>query len=436
MEINDVKQRFGLVGTDPKMDQAIDTALQVAPIQLSVLIIGESGSGKEAFPRVIHTYSKRKHSPYVAVNCGAIPEGTIDSELFGHEKGAFTGAVNERKGYFEEANGGTIFLDEVGELPLPTQSKLLRVLEKGEYMRVGSSLVRYTSVRVVAATNVDLETAVRRGTFREDLFYRLNGVMLRIPPLRERKGDIGLLFNRFTNDFAAQNGIFPVRLTQDALEVLCAYSWPGNVRQLKNVANQVTALAHDRDVDADEIERFMPKVNAVKPEFMGSMLPQVNGTSQQAFNSEREILYKILFDMRKDVQDLKKIVLEMANNGLISKDDAPIIQRLYQRDAEEMMTPTYTFEDEPYEENYNKTQIMPVGGSTIIPMANLEEQRPPVPKYEEQPTPPYYTYIPDQECDRIKKALKECGGQRRKAAQKLGISERTLYRKIRQYDIK
>ena len=284
---SEIKARFGIIGNDPDFLRAIDTAVQVAPIQLSVLIIGESGAGKEVFPQIIHAFSSRKHNPYVAVNCGAIPEGTIDSELFGHEKGAFTGALNERKGYFEEANGGTIFLDEIGELPLATQAKLLRVLEKGEYMRVGSSLVKKTDVRVVAATNVDLEKAITSGRFREDLFYRLNGVLIRIPPLRKRKGDIPQLFHKFTSDFADANRIPPVRLTPEAVSELVSYDWPGNVRQLKNVAEQLTVLAPDRVVSGQDMTRFIPDTRSAAH---GRMLPQVAGAHEQACNADGELL--------------------------------------------------------------------------------------------------------------------------------------------------
>lgn len=433
MDTNDIKQRFNLVGNDPKIDQAIDTAVQIAPIQLSVLIIGESGSGKEAFPQIIHSYSRRKHKPYVAVNCGAIPEGTIDSELFGHVKGSFTGAVAERKGYFEEANGGTIFLDEIGELPLATQAKLLRVLEKGEYMRVGSSVVQKTDVRIVAATNIDLEQAIGRGKFREDLFYRLNGVMIRIPPLRERKGDIASLFRKFTSDFADQNQMPPVRLLPEAAELLSNYAWPGNVRQLKNVANQVTALAQSREVDADELMRFMPHQGMQQPAFGGSLLPQIEGQAQETFNSEREILYKILFDMRKDVSDLKKLVVEMINNGQISQENAQIVKRLYQsnREGELLDYEIQTLEskqhahlspasaDDPDEQYLHVAKVHDIGD--VQDVSETEEGE--------------TLSIPHNERELIRKALKKWEGHRKYAAEDLGISERTLYRKINDYNI-
>ncbi len=420
--LTDIKQRFGIVGNNAKIDQAINTAVQVAPIQLSVLIVGESGSGKESFPQIIHAFSRRKHNAYVAVNCGAIPEGTIDSELFGHEKGSFTGAINERKGYFEEADGGTIFLDEIGELPMATQAKLLRILEKGEYMRVGSSTVKKTDVRIVAATNVDLEQSIRRGKFREDLFYRLNGVTIRIPPLRERKEDIHALFHKFTNDFADQNKMKSVHLTPDAVRLLTNYSWPGNVRQLKNTANQVTALASKREVDAVELERFMPK-----PAFRGSMLPQVEGQAQQVFNSEREILYKILFDMRKDVSDLKKLVVEMIKNGQVSQENAPIVQRLYQSEQADVINAQQLglVSTQPATNVLSDEEPVIHMGGHLGDAGDVEIQDPDDASYS----------LSSSERDLIVKALEKHNGVRKATARELGISERTLYRKITDYGI-
>ncbi len=417
MDLHEIKQRFAIVANDEKIDQAIDTAVQVAPIQLSVLILGESGAGKESFPQIIHAFSSRKHQNYVAVNCGAIPEGTIDSELFGHEKGSFTGAVAERKGYFEEANGGTIFLDEIGELPLATQAKLLRVLEKGEYMRVGSSMVKKTDVRVVAATNVDLEKAIAKGTFRQDLYYRLNGVTIRIPPLRERKGDIPALFHRFTNDFADQNKMPSVHLTPDAVQLLQSFSWPGNVRQLKNVANQVTALSHKREIDAQELARFMP--HPMEPV---SNLPSVGGSvAQESFSSEREILYKILFDMRKDVSDLKKLVMELISNGTISQENASIVNRLYQSEENLLSAPKYT---DIQQVTMPATNLRKSADFTEIQAAEVQEM---------QETKPLS--LDEHEREMIKKTLEKYYGNRRRTAEELGISERTLYRKIHEYKL-
>lgn len=433
---SEIKARFGIIGNDPEFLRAIDMAVQVAPIQLSVLIIGESGAGKEAFPQIIHAFSARKHKPYVAVNCGAIPEGTIDSELFGHEKGAFTGALNERKGYFEEANGGTIFLDEIGELPLATQAKLLRVLEKGEYMRVGSSLVKKTDVRVVAATNVDLEKAISAGRFREDLFYRLNGVMIRIPPLRKRKTDIPQLFHKFTSDFADKNHIPPVRLTPEAVEALTTYDWPGNVRQLKNVAEQLTVLAPDRLVSRQDMERFIP---AQTSGASARLLPQVDGVQDQAFSSDREILYKILFDLRNDVNDLKKLVLSLIKNDggaeSLSKENLQILRRVY---ASEAAAPAIAQRsDDRTAETADPDIIMAqhkgfasgnLGGQVedIMPLrpsdtAEADEQKP--------------VTIADNEKDLIRRTLIKNKGSRRTTARELQISERTLYRKIHDYGL-
>ncbi len=437
---SEIKARFGIIGNDPEFLRAIDMAVQVAPIQLSVLIIGESGAGKEAFPQIIHAFSARKHNPFVAVNCGAIPEGTIDSELFGHEKGAFTGALNERKGYFEEANGGTIFLDEIGELPLATQAKLLRVLEKGEYMRVGSSLVKKTDVRVVAATNVDLEKAIQAGRFREDLFYRLNGVLIRIPPLRRRKGDIPQLFHKFTSDFADRNRIPPVRLTPEAQAALVAYEWPGNVRQLKNVAEQLTVLAPERTVSEEAIRRFIPTTQPA-----AKMLPQVDGAHEQAFNSDREILYKILFDMRNDVNDLKKLVLSLINNdggsSSLSPESLQLMKRIYSPSDEpqHQATPELHHADAPSEPLLSgpsstrvdhlsagalKNQVIditPVRPSDAQDIHDAEELRP--------------VSIADNEKELIRRALIKNKGSRRVTARELQISERTLYRKIHDYGL-
>lgn len=433
MDNSDIKARFGIVGNDPDLLRAIDTAVQIAPIQLSVLIIGESGTGKEAFPQIIHAFSSRKHRPYVAVNCGAIPEGTIDSELFGHEKGAFTGALNERKGYFEEADTGTIFLDEIGELPMATQAKLLRVLEKGEYMRVGSSVVKKTDVRIVAATNVDLEKAIADGRFREDLFYRLNGVMIRIPPLRKRLADVPALFHKFTNDFADKNHIPPVRLGADAAEALAAYSWPGNVRQLKNVAEQLTVLSPERTLSAATLRRFMPGEAEAR---RGRMLPQVDGAHNASFNSDRELLYKILFDMRNDVTDLKRLVLSMLNGGGqgLTPEAMKIVHKLYPADGEDGRAEAEGADElrqlerldhiSPASLQKEVVDIMPV---KVADQAEAQEAA--------ANAEPEICTLAESEKALIKRALVKFKNNRRKVARELQISERTLYRKIHDYGI-
>ena len=313
-EIQQVKLRFGIIGNNETLMRAIDIAIQVAPTDLSVLITGESGVGKESFPQIIHQYSRRKHGQYIAVNCGAIPEGTIDSELFGHEKGAFTGAIGDRKGYFGEANGGTIFLDEVGELPLPTQARLLRVLESGEFIKVGSSKVEKTDVRIVAATNVNLSQAIADGRFREDLYYRLNTVPIQVPPLRERGEDVVLLFRKFASDFAEKYRMPAIQLTEDAKQMLLAYSWPGNVRQLKNITEQVSIIETNRDITAAILKGYLPEQNNMQ------RLPALFGVKDhKGFESEREILYQVLFDMRQDVTELKKLVHEiMTERGAVA----------------------------------------------------------------------------------------------------------------------
>lgn len=420
--IESIKKNLGIVGNDPMLNQAISTAVQVAPIQLSALIIGESGSGKEFFPQIIHNYSPRKHNNYVAVNCGGIPEGTIDSELFGHEKGAFTGAISERKGYFEMADKGTIFLDEIGELPLSTQAKLLRVLERGEYMRVGSSAVKKTDVRIIAATNVDLEDAIAHGRFREDLFYRLNGVMVHVPSLRNRRNDIPALFHRFTNDFADKNHIQPVRLSDSAIDAIKAYEWPGNVRQLKNFAEQLTVLSEKRAVDANDILPYIPKRSS-------EMLVMSGASEQHSYSNEREILYKILFDMRKDVTDLKKLVVELINgNGdRVSQENAQIIKRLYQTEDGNFLSSKISEFDKSAENSVYSFEN--VGRDSQTDEARVTEVTP------EVVSPDVYS-ISDSEKELITRALNKYRGNRRKAAAELGISERTLFRKIHNYDIR
>lgn len=412
-ELQSIKQRFGIVGNAPALNRALDVAIQVAPTNISVLINGESGTGKEVMPKIIHTLSARKHGPYIAVNCGAIPEGTIDSELFGHEKGSFTGAHDSRKGYFEVANGGTIFLDEVAELPLQTQVRLLRVLETGEFIRVGSSKVIKTDVRVVAATNVDFKDAISRGKFREDLYYRLNQVPIYMPPLRERPDDIHLLFRRFTTDFSEKYRIPPLSLTPDAVELLRNYRWPGNIRQLKNIAEQMSVIEKERDVDAATLLNYLPADDVKR-------LPAVvKSTDGGATLDEREILYKLLFDMKSDLTDLKKLVLEiMRSGGSIdrSESNVELIRRVFDEDGM----------------NAGNTPLrLPAAREGEIPHDDMEhtEQGHSI-EVEE-----VYS-LQDSERELIRKALQKHGNRRKHAAQELGISERTLYRKIKEYNIK
>ncbi|TDQ75905.1 sigma 54-interacting transcriptional regulator [Sphingobacterium yanglingense] len=421
MDIQDIKNRFGIIGNSPLLNRAIDVAKQVAPTDISVLIQGESGAGKEVFSHIIHQLSARKHGPFIAVNCGAIPEGTIDSELFGHEKGSFTGAHEARKGYFEVVDGGTIFLDEVGELPLNTQARLLRVLESGEYIRVGSSKVQKTNVRVVAATNVDVYEAVKKGKFREDLYYRLNTVPLRIPSLRERKEDIFLLFRKFVVDFSDKYRSPGVQLTPDAQELLANYSWPGNVRQLKNIAEQIAVLEKERIVDARILSNYLPveKSSSTLPVF-------VKEQGKEDF-SERDILYKVLFDMKKDMVDLKKLVVELLQNGNTAASydqNAQYINQLYQEvkpapaqlyNEELSSTPTLTIHN-------------PATGSSGNNYVSIDDTQD-VEEIEESLS------LVDKESDMIKKALKKHKGKRKSAAQELGISERTLYRKIKDLNL-
>lgn len=410
MDVQKIKQRFEIIGNAPALNRAIEIAIQVAPTDLSVLISGESGTGKERFPQIIHQFSARKHGTYIAVNCGAIPEGTIDSELFGHEKGAFTGAHEARKGYFEVANGGTIFLDEIGELPLSTQVRLLRVLETGEFIRVGSSKAQKTDIRLVAATNVEIEKAVQQGKFREDLFYRLNTVPIRIIPLRERNEDIYLLFRKFANDFAEKYRMPPLRLDEAAQKVLENYKWKGNVRQLKNVTEQISIIEHEREISADRLRLYLP-------EDLVTNLPAIYDGKQddRSFGSEREILYQILFDMKRDMNDLKKLVNELMNNGTaeLSLDDehTQLVRKLY---------------------NESETRIeTPINPSLSMQVKHVEEHA--IEDTEEFVEESLS--LVDNEVELINKALIKHGGKRKLAAQDLGISERTLYRKIKEYEI-
>ena len=412
MDVQQVKQRFGIVGNAPGLLRAIDVALQVAPTDLSVLITGESGVGKESFPQIIHQYSARKHGPYIAVNCGAIPEGTIDSELFGHEKGAFTGATDNRKGYFEVAGGGTIFLDEVAELPLSTQVRLLRVLETGEYIKVGSSKIQKTNVRVIAATNVDISAAIREHRFREDLYYRLCTVPIFLPALRERTEDIILLFRKFASDFSDKYRMPPIRLGEDAKDAFVRYSWPGNIRQLKNVTEQISIIETQREVSLQTLTHYISPNEE-------SRLPALNEYKfgeQQNFASEREILYKVLFDMRNDITDLKKLVREIISKGMnteeIQQENAGILRKLYQS------TPDYDYTDRAF-----GTESIHRVNDTSIQIQDTEEIQ------EDSLS------ITEKEIELIRKALEKYDGKRKPAAGELGISERTLYRKIKEYDL-
>ncbi|MFH2095281.1 MAG: sigma-54 dependent transcriptional regulator [Bacteroidota bacterium] len=409
MERQQVKQRFGIIGNSPELNRAIDIAMQVASTDLTVLVYGESGVGKEIFPQIIHHFSSRKHGQYIAVNCGAIPEGTIDSELFGHEKGSFTGAHEKRKGYFEEANNGTIFLDEVAELPLSTQVRLLRVLETGEFMKVGSSQVIKTNVRVVAATNIDIQQAIRDGRFREDLFYRLNTVPIIIPPLRKRKEDVHLLFRKFALDFAEKNRMPVIRLNDDALDILANYYWPGNIRQLKNITEQISVIEQNRDISGETLKHYLPAMASTSlPALYGK------GVDQQTFNTEREILYKILFDMKSDVTELKKLVLDILESkpaGKINVERDLMIRKLY-------ADPEIVNDDD-------KKDATPV---TIEPTDQNGIQ------YTEEYVEESLS-LEDKEKELILKALERHHGKRKYAARELGISERTLYRKIKEYDI-
>ncbi|MBO7230137.1 MAG: sigma-54-dependent Fis family transcriptional regulator [Bacteroidaceae bacterium] len=408
-EVQNVKQQFGIIGNDPALLRAIDTAIQVAQTDLTVLITGESGVGKEFFPKIIHSNSIRKHGKYIAVNCGAIPEGTIDSELFGHVKGAFTGAVNERKGYFSEANGGTIFLDEVAELPMSTQARLLRVLENGEFLRVGSSDVEKTDVRIVCATNVNLVEAIADGRFREDLYYRLNTVPINVPPLRKRGEDVVLLFMKFCMDFASKYKVPKVQLDASAKSAIMGYSWPGNIRQLKNIAEQVSILELNRDVNGDVISHYLPKEQK-------SNLPMFAGqhADKKSFESEREILYSVLFDMRRDITDLKKQLesLRMSHQ----EKDTHVAYYPSAQYAEAQEVALVQHPSQPYQ--------IPVSQERFEPSASLVEE------YVEETLS-----LDDMEKKAILSALERNKGKRRNAAKELNISERTLYRKIKEYGI-
>ncbi|MGB4655919.1 MAG: sigma-54 dependent transcriptional regulator [Bacteroidales bacterium] len=403
MDVQSIKLRFGIIGNSPLLNNAIDVAAQVAATDLSVLVTGESGVGKEVFPQIIHHLSTRKHGRYIAVNCGAIPEGTIDSELFGHEKGSFTGATDARKGYFEVADGGTIFLDEVAELPLSTQVRLLRVLESGEFLKVGSSKPQKTDVRVVAATNINVDEAVASGKFRQDLFYRLSSVPIHIPPLRNRKEDIHLLFRKFASDFAEKYRMPTIELDEQAIEMLTNYRWPGNVRQLKNITEQISIIEKNRNINAETLQKYLPQDNA-------QLLPALVDKKSASDLGEREILYKILFDMRKDISELKKAVSYLSQDNysqnigdvsnLVTKDH--FSQNIPETNNINIVVPANT----QYEEEFQPTEV-------------LEES----------------LQLQHNEKELIKRALAKNNGKRRIAAKELGISERTLYRKIKEYNL-
>ena len=410
-KIQSIKQRFEIIGNDPQLNRAIGKAIRVSPTDISVLVTGESGVGKESIPRIIHQLSLRKHGKFIAVNCGAIPEGTIDSELFGHEKGAFTGATSTRSGYFEEADGGTIFLDEVGELPLTTQVRLLRVLENGEFLKVGSSKVQKTNVRIVAATNLDMPKAIQQGKFREDLFYRLSTVEIILPPLRERNGDIHLLFRKFAADFAHKYKMPTVRLDEQAQQLLERQQWHGNIRQLRNVAEQLSVLEQERAIGVDTLGLYLPDHNSRLP----AIVPSQSGSGSD-FGSEREILYKVLFDMKSDLNDLKQLTMELMNSTnteQVRSDNEGLIQKIYgekQSQPERLLTSTN--DTNSYSKNTDN---------------NFDYAE----EIEEEET----LSLIDKELELIKKALERNNGKRKAAAYELGISERTLYRKIKQFDI-
>ncbi len=416
MDIQSIKNRFGIIGNSPALNYALQVAAQVANTDLTVLINGESGVGKEVFSQIIHSLSARKHNPFIAVNCGAIPEGTIDSELFGHEKGSFTGAADARKGYFETVNGGTIFLDEIGELPLGTQARLLRVLESGEFIRVGSSKVQKTDVRVIAATNKDLLQLVQAGKFREDLYYRLSTVPIRVPALHDRPEDIHLLFRKFAADFANKYKTSPVQLDEEAKNLLISYPWPGNVRELKNIAEQISVLSQDKLINAKTLNKFLqPYSNNRLP-----VLAHPNGSSTD-FSNEREILYKLFFDMKKDVTELKRMFLDVLQNPTMVAQNQDFINELkgsdtYRLKTNEVLQPVLV------QPTVQHVQPAPV---TIGMPGEIDEHE----EVEES------LNIIDKEKELIIKALKKHKGKRKDAALDLGISERTLYRKLKEYDI-
>ncbi|MGH1383722.1 sigma 54-interacting transcriptional regulator [Kordia sp.] len=416
--IQAIKQRFGIIGNNAALNRAIEKALQVSPTDISVLVTGESGVGKESIPKIIHSLSHRKHGKYIAVNCGAIPEGTIDSELFGHEKGAFTGATQTRNGYFEVADNGTIFLDEVGELPLTTQVRLLRVLENGEFIKVGSSKVQKTNVRIVAATNVNMFEAIKKGKFREDLYYRLSTVEILLPPLRARKDDIHLLFRKFASDFAMKYKMPSIRLDESATEMLTKYRWNGNIRQLRNVAEQISVLEERRSITPDTLRQYLPNTSGNLPAVIE------NEKSESDFSSEREILYKVLFDMKSDLNDLKKLTMELMQNGVsqkVKEDNESLIQKIYGEDEN----------DEVFHEEETTAPVKLLSISPEVTVVSEADKYHFAEDVEEEET----LSLHDKELELIKKSLERNKGKRKAAAKELGISERTLYRKIKQFDL-
>ena len=421
--LQDIKARFGIIGNYPLLNRALERAVQVAPTDISVLVIGESGVGKESIPKIIHSESRRKHQPYIVVNCGAIPEGTIDSELFGHEKGAFTGATSTRKGYFEMADGGTIFLDEVGELPLQTQVRLLRVLESGDFMKVGSSQIQKTNVRIIAATNVDMMQAISNGRFREDLYYRLNTVQIDMPPLRERKGDIHLLFRKFARDFAEKYRMPEIELTEDAIRYLETYPFPGNIRQLRNLVEQITVIESERRISTQKLMEFIP-TNHQLP----SIANRPKNSMGTDFNSEREIMYKILFDMKNDLNDLKALTSELIknrDNNTFSNQEKDLISRIYTNDQNINPNSLLYFEQPPIQ---TPTIITPIDDEYDKNFTTVDID------IEDHQNGNSLSLV-NNEKELIIKALEKHNGRRNKAADELGISQRTLYRKIKQFDL-
>ncbi|MDG1760087.1 MAG: sigma 54-interacting transcriptional regulator [Flavobacteriaceae bacterium] len=441
-----IKQRFEIIGNDPTLNRSLEKAIQVAPTDISVLVTGESGVGKESIPKIIHGLSHRKHSKYIAVNCGAIPEGTIDSELFGHEKGAFTGATATRSGYFEVADGGTIFLDEVGELPLTTQVRLLRVLENGEFLKVGSSQVQKTNVRIVAATNVEMTKAIQESKFREDLYYRLSTIEIGVPPLRTRKEDIHLLFRKFASDFGQKYKMPTIRLSEEAVQMLIKYRWPGNIRQLRNIAEQISVLESSREVNVKTLQSYLPQVHS-------SQLPAVIGSEKQSsdFSNEREILYKVLFDMKGDLNDLKKLTLELLkgkDGASVQKENDNLIRKIYGNESQKSAQLEALSSYQENEDNYDDEAVSdndyePLPSKPILAIQNSVSEKDHMP--DSNPSDKYHfaeeieeeetLSLHDKEIELIIKALDRNKGKRKLAASELGISERTLYRKIKQYNL-
>ncbi|MBT8234817.1 MAG: sigma-54 dependent transcriptional regulator [Bacteroidia bacterium] len=415
-----IKQRFGIIGNDPKLNRALEKAIQVSPTDISVLVTGESGVGKESVPKIIHALSHRKHAKYIAVNCGAIPEGTIDSELFGHEKGSFTGATQTRSGYFEVADGGTIFLDEVGELPMHTQVRLLRVLENGEFLKVGSSKTQKTNVRIVAATNMNMLEAINKGKFREDLYYRLSTVEIHLPPLRERQEDIHLLFRKFASDFGQKYKMPTIRLQEDAMQLLLKHRWPGNIRQLRNVAEQISVLEKERNISLTTLNNYLPRT-------ADTNLPAIIEPKQKEsdFSNEREILYKVLFDMKADLNDLKKLTLELlqsSDTNKVQEENQSLIEKIYGNNGDS------------FEEAAPAIEALPIHEAEApqAPAVQVEDRYHFAEEIQEEET----LSLQEKEIELIKKSLERNRGKRKAAAAELGISERTLYRKIKQYDLK